>query len=279
MMGWLIEPFQHSFMRQALLASLIIGITCSSLGVYVVLRRMAFLGDAIAHTTLPGLVIAYLNRWNLLAGAIVAGVVTAVGIGWISRGQRLREDTAIGVLYSGMFALGIVLISRVKSFRDFSHMLFGNILGVTTADLIGITIVGILVCGCLWLISKELMLTTVDPHHAKTIGLSAEAVRYLLLVLMALAVVTGIQSVGVVMTTALIVTPAATATLLTRKLRATFLWAACFSSFSSLIGLYASYYLSISSGGAIVLTCTILFGIVFVATGRNTPDRPSLADN
>lgn len=266
-------------MRQALLASLIIGITCSSLGGYVVLRRMAFLGDAIAHTTLPGLVIAYLNRWNLLAGAIVAGVLTAVGIGWISRGQRLREDTAIGVLYSGMFALGIVLISRVKSFRDFSHILFGNILGVTTADLIGITIVGILVCGCLWLISKELMLTTFDPHHAKTIGLSAEAVRYLLLVLMALAVVTGIQSVGVVMTTALIVTPAATATLLTRKFRATFLWAACFSSFSSLIGLYASYYLSISSGGAIVLTCTILFGIVFVATGRNTPDRPSFADN
>lgn len=225
MIDWLIEPFQHAFMRQALLASLMIGITCSSLGVYVVLRRMAFLGDANAHTTLPGLVIAYLNRWNLLIGAIVAGVVTALGIGWLSRGQRLREDTAIGVFYSGMFAWGIVLISRVKSYRDFSHLVFGNILGVTTSDLIGNAVVGIVVFGCLWLVNKELILSTVDPHHAPAIGLSAEAVRYLLLVSIALAVVTGIQSVGVVMTTALIVTPAATATLLTKKIQWMFIWA------------------------------------------------------
>ncbi len=264
-MNFLFEPFQHAFMRQALLASVLVGATCSLLGVYVVLRRMAFLGDAVAHTTLPGLVIAYLNRWNLFLGAVIAAVITALGIGWLSQRQKIREDTAIGVLFSGMFSLGIVLISRAKSYRDFSHMLFGNILGVTTGDLIGIAVVSALVIGTLLLFQKELALTTVDPLHGQVIGLSAERMRYGLLVLLALAVVTGIQAVGVALTTALLVTPAATASLVTRRLR-TMLWLSLGCSIlSSVAGLYASYYLSISSGGAIVLACTVIFGVVFVA--------------
>ena len=264
-MHWLVEPLAHHFMRQALLASVLVGATCSLLGVYVVLRRMAFLGEAVAHTTLPGLVIAYLNRWNLLVGAILAAVLAALGIGWLSRGQKLREDTAIGVVFSGMFALGIVMITRTKSYRDFSHMLFGNVLGVTSADLWGIGIVCAIVCGTLLLVGKELMLTTVDPLHARTIGLSAERLRYLLLILLALAVVTGIQAVGVVLTTALMVTPAATASIITRRLRWMFVWAVLMACLSSLMGLYASYYWSVSSGGAIVLACTGMFGIVFLA--------------
>ena len=266
MLNWLIEPLQHGFMRQALLASVLVGLTCSSLGVYVVLRRMAFLGDAIAHTTLPGLVIAYLNRWSLLGGAIVSAVITAVGIGWLSRHQRLREDTAIGVVFSGMFALGIVMVSRAQSYRDFSHMLFGNVLGVSQSDLIGISVVCVVVLGTLFMINKEMAITTIDPHHAQTIGISAERMRYLLLVMLALAIVAGIQSVGVVMTTALMVTPAATASLLTRQLRGMFLWSGFLSILSNVTGLYASYYLSISSGGAIVLSCTALFGITFIGT-------------
>jgi ABC-type Mn2+/Zn2+ transport system permease subunit len=263
-MDWLLEPLQHAFMRQALLASLLVGATCSLLGVYVVLRRMAFLGEAVAHTTLPGLVIAYLNQWNLLLGAVLAAITAAVGIGWLSRRQRLREDTAIGVVFTGMFALGIVLISRTQSYRDFSHMLFGNVLGVTNADLVGIAIVCGLVLISLLLVNKELMLTTVDPLHARTIGLSDERLRYILLILMALAVVTGIQSVGVVLTTALIVTPAATASILTDRLKWMFFWSVTFASLSSVAGLYASFYFSVSSGGAIVLTCSCLFGLVFV---------------
>lgn len=263
MMSWLLEPLEFAFMRQALLASLLVGITCSLLGVYVVLRRMAFLGEAIAHTTLPGIVIAYLNRWNLLIGAVLAAVLAAMGIGWLSRGSRLKEDTAIGIVFSGMFALGVVLINRTKSYRDFSHMLFGDVLGVTQGDLIGIAIVCGIVCLSLWLLGKELMLTTVDPLHAQTIGLSPEKMRYTLLVLLALAVVTGIQAVGVVLTTSLMITPAATASLMTRRLPWMFAWATFFACLSSLIGLYASYYWSISSGGAIVLACTTLFGVVF----------------
>ena len=266
MLNWLIEPLQHGFMRQALLASVLVGITCSSLGVYVVLRRMAFLGDAIAHTTLPGLVIAYLNRWSLLGGAIISAIITALGIGWLSRNQRLREDTAIGVVFSGMFALGIVMVSKAQSYRDFSHMLFGNVLGVTQSDLIGIGIVSIVVLGTLFAFNKELALATIDPHHAQTIGLSSQRMRYLLLVILALAIVAGIQSVGVVMTTALMVTPAATASLITRQLSGMFVCSGVLSVLSNCIGLYASFYLSISSGGAIVLACTILFGVVYAVT-------------
>lgn len=263
-MNWLLEPWQHAFMRQALLASWLVGATCSLLGVYVVLRRLAFLGDAVAHTTLPGLVIAYLNRWNLLLGAVVAAVTTAIGIGWLSRGRRLREDTAIGIAFSGMFALGVVLISRVKSFRDFSHMLFGNVLGVSRTDLLGIAVVFAIVCGVLVLLHKELLLTTVDPLHGRTIGLSTERLRYVLLILLALAVVTGIQAVGVVLTTALMITPAATAGLLTKRLGAMFGWSVLSSSLAGVLGLYASYYASISSGGAIVLASTLLFAAAFV---------------
>lgn len=265
-MTLLLEPLQHTFMRQALLASVLVGATCSLLGVYVVLRRMAFMGDAVAHTTLPGLVIAYLNHWNLFVGAVIAAVITALGIGWLSQRQKIREDTAIGVFFSGMFSLGIVLISRARSYRDFSHMLFGNILGVTTGDLIGIAVVSVVVIGSLLLLQKELTLTTVDPLHGQVIGLSAERMRYALLVLLALAVVTGIQAVGVALTTALLVTPAATASLVTRRLKAMLWVSLVVSTLSSVVGLYASYYLSIASGGAIVLSCTAVFGLVFLAS-------------
>lgn len=263
-MNFLIEPFEYPFMQHALIGSLLISITCAVLGVYVVLRRMAFIGDAVSHTTLPGLVIAYLNQWNLLIGAVLAAVTTAIGIGWLSQRQHLREDTAIGIMFTGMFALGIVLISTVNSYRDFSHMLFGNILGVTTADLISMAVVAMLVLGVLALLHKELMLASVDPSHARSIGLNPSGLRYVLLVLLAFAVVAGIQAVGVVLTSALLVTPAATAALLTRRLIPMMIIASAIACLSSVIGLYLSFYMSISSGGAIVLTCTGIFTLIFV---------------
>jgi manganese/iron transport system permease protein len=263
-MNVLIEPFEYPFMQHALIGSLLISITCAVLGVYVVLRRMAFIGDAVSHTTLPGLVIAYLNQWNLLIGAVLAAVTTAIGIGWLSQRQNLREDTAIGIMFTGMFALGIVMISTVNSYRDFSHMLFGNILGVTTNDLTSMAVVAVVVLGVLMLLHKELMLASVDPSHARSIGLNPSFLRYVLLVLLAFAVVAGIQAVGVVLTSALLVTPAATAALLTRRLVHMMIIACVIACISSLVGLYLSFYLSISSGGAIVLTCTGIFTLIFV---------------
>ncbi|MFO0906719.1 MAG: metal ABC transporter permease [Pirellulales bacterium] len=263
-MNWLFEPLQHAFLRQALLASLLVGATCSLLGVHVLLRRMTFFGDAIAHTTLPGLVIAYLNRWNLFLGAVVAALLAAIGISWLCRRRRLHEDAAIGVTLSGMFALGVVLISRTRSFRDFSHMLFGNVLAVTSSDLLGILLVFLLVVTTLWLLHKELLVSTLDPVHSSTIGLNVERIRDALLVLLALGVVTGIQAVGVVLTTALMITPAATASLITRRLTPMLICSVVNSSLACIVGLYASYYWSVSSGGAIVLSSTLLFGLVLV---------------
>ncbi len=266
-MNWLVQPLTYPFMQQALLSGMLISVTCAVLGVYVVLRRMAFIGDAVAHTTLPGLVIAYLNRWNLLFGAVLAAVTTAIGIGWLSRRRQLREDTAIGIMFTGMFALGIVIMSRSQSYRDFSHMLFGNILGVTNADLIAIAVVAVIVIGVLVLLHKEMVLTSVDPTHAQVIGLSAGRLRYVLLILLALAVVTGIQAVGVVLTSAMLITPAATAALLTKRLRNMMIVASIMACASTATGLYLSFYLSISSGGAIVLTCTAVFTLVFIIQG------------
>ncbi|MCK6625419.1 MAG: metal ABC transporter permease [Anaerolineae bacterium] len=263
-MDWLIDPLQYAFMRSGLLAALLVGLTCASLGVYVVLRHMAFIGDALAHTVLPGLVVAYLNRWNLFGGAVVAGVLTALGIGWLSRRQEVREDTAIGILFTGMFALGILLISTVRSFRDLSHILFGDILGVTATDLGLIAGVAVLVLLILALFHKELELTSFDPTHAQVIGLRPDTIRYGLLVLLALTVVVGIQAVGVVLTNALLITPAATASLLTNRLPRMMVIATVVAMISGLVGLYASYHFSVSSGAAIVLTCTACFGLAWL---------------
>jgi manganese/iron transport system permease protein len=266
MLDWLLEPLSFGFIRTALLASTLVGLTCACVGVYVVLRRMAFIGDALAHTALPGVVVAYLNGWNMFAGAVVAGMVTAFGIGWFSRRQSIREDTAIGVLFTGMFALGILLISTVRSFRDFTHILFGDILGVTPEDLAlmaGVAGVTLLV---LLFFHKELELSSYDPQHAEVIGIQPDRMRMLLLMLLALTVVTSIQVVGVVLTSALLVTPAAAASLLTKRLPQMMLIAALIAVGAGFVGLYASYYATVSSGAAIVLTCTACFGAAWAAS-------------
>jgi manganese/iron transport system permease protein len=262
-MDWLIEPFRLPFMQTAALAAILVGITCATLGVYVVLRRMAFIGDALSHTVLPGLVVAYLNQWNLFGGAVIASVLTALGIGWLSRRQAVREDTAIGVLFTGMFALGILLMSTVRSFRDFSHILFGYILGVTGDQLLIIAGIAVVILVTLLVMHKELELSSFDPVHAQVIGLRVDRLRYVLLILMALAVVAAVQAVGVVLTSALLVVPAAAASLISKRLPTMMLLAVLIAVFSSLIGLIFSYRVDVSSGAAIVLTCIACFAVAW----------------
>jgi len=277
-MGWLIDPFRYPFMQHALLAAVLIGITCAVLGVYVVQRRMAFVGDAMAHTTLPGLVVAHLWGWNLAVGGLAAAVVTAVCIAWVSRRQQVKEDTAIGVVFTGMFAVGVLLMSRTRSYRDLSHMLFGNVLGVTTQDLYLIAGVAIVVLLTLWLFHKELELTSFDPTHAEVIGLKAGLMRLLLLGLLALDVVTGIQAVGVILTNALLVTPAAAAALVTDNFPRRMLIAAGLATGCAAAGLVASYLLEASSGASMVLACTaafILSGLIASAARMIRPTNPS----
>ncbi len=261
----LIDPFvRFQFMRNSLLAIVLVGMVCAVIGVYVVLRRMAFIGDALAHTILPGIVFAYLNQLNLFIGATVAGLLTALGIGWLSRRESVREDTAIGIMFTFMFALGILLMSSVRSFRDFSHILFGNILGVTPTDIGLIAAVAVIVIGSLALFHKEFELTSFDPTHARVIGLRADRMRYWLLILLALTVVTAIQAVGVVLTSAMLVTPAAAASLLTNRLPRMMFLAAGIAVFSGVVGLYASYRFNVASGASIVLACTVFFGAAWV---------------
>ena len=210
---------------------------------------------------LPGIVAAYLLGWSLLLGAGVAALLTALGVGSLSQRRALREDTAIGVVMTGMFALGIAMMSAAGSFRDLSGILFGDLLGVTGLDMVLLFGLVLLVLSTLFVFHKELELTSYDPVHAAVIGLNADRVRYGLLVLLALMVVAGIQAVGVVLTGALLVTPAAAASLLTNSLPRMMAVASAIAVFSGVFGIYASYYMDVASGPAIVLACSAIFGV------------------
>ena len=269
MIDWLTEPFTLQFMQRALAASLIVGVVCSVLGCFVVLRSMAFLGDALAHAILPGIALAYLLGVNLVAGALVAALVVAFGIGLFSREGTIREDTAIGILFAAALSLGVLLISTVRTYAtDLTHILFGNVLGVTGADLWLTGGLAALVLVVLLVLYKEFVLAAFDPVLAHTLGRRPELTRSLMLVLLALTIVVSLQTVGVGLVAAMLVTPAATASLLTRRLPTMMAVSAAIGALSSVVGLYLSYYLDVASGAAIVLTATALFVVAFLIAPR-----------
>lgn len=259
MLEWLAEPLQFAFVLRGLLAGLLAALACASLSAFVVWRGMAFVGDALAHAILPGIVVAYALGISLFIGALGSAVLAVAGIGLFSQRGQLREDTAIGVIFAGFFALGILLLSRMVSFQDLGHILFGNILGVSLNDLVAMgVVVGLVLLG-LGLAFKELMVTSFDPAHAVAIGLSPELLRYGLLLLLALTTVVAIQTVGVVLVLALLVTPGAAASMLSRRMGVIMLLSVLFSIASTVVGFYASYYGDVSSGAAIVLSLTVIF--------------------
>jgi manganese/iron transport system permease protein len=267
--AWLTDPFTLEFMQRALAASLIVGVLCSVIGCFVVLRAMAFLGDALAHAILPGVAIAYLLGANLLVGALVAAVLVAVGIGLFSRRGGVKEDTAIGILFAAALALGVVLISTVRSYAtDLTHILFGNVLGVSAGDLWLTGILALIVLAVLFLYFKEFQLASFDPVLAHVLGRRPEALRFAMLILLALTIVVSLQTVGVGLVAAMLVTPAATAYLLTRRLAAMMAVSAVIGAISSVAGLYVSYYLDVASGAAVVLTATAAFLVAYVAAPR-----------
>lgn len=268
-MNWLLEPLQYAFMLRGLLAALLVGILCAIMGTYVVIRGMAFLGDAMAHAILPGVAIAYLLQGNLLLGALFAAVLIALGIGIFSKGGMVKEDTAIGILFAAALALGVAIISSIQTYAvDLSHILFGHILGVSTSDLWLTAGLGICVLLVVAFNFKQFMVISFDPVLAATLRLPAEFLRNLLLLLLAVTVVVSLQTVGVSLAVAMLVTPAAAAYLLTRRLFPMMVVSAVIGASSSLIGLYLSYYLNIVSGSAIVLTATGIFLVVFLFNPR-----------
>ncbi len=265
MIEWLVSPLSFAFMQRGLLAALIVGVLCAVVGCYVVLRSMAFLGDALAHAVLPGVAIAYLMGGNLTVGALVAAVLVALGISFFTRQGAIKEDTAIGILFSAALSLGIVLISTVRTYAvDLSHILFGNVLGVSSDDLWLTGGVGVLVILTVILFYKPFLVISFDPILAATLRLPAEFFRTLLMVLLALTIVVSMQTVGVGLAAAMLVTPGATAYLLTRRLSSMMLLSAGLGAAASLVGLYVSYYVNVASGAAVVLTATVFFLLAFL---------------
>jgi len=266
---WLAEPLAFDFMQRGLAASVMVGVLCALVGCYVVLRSMAFLGDALAHAILPGVAVSYLLKGNLIFGALGAAVAVALGIGLFSRRGRIREDTAIGILFAAALALGVAMISTMKTYAvDLTHILFGNVLGVSREDLWLTAALGLVVVCTVLLLYKQFLLISFDPVLAKTLGLRVELLRNLLLVLIAVTVVVSLQSVGVGLVAAMLVTPAATAHLLTRRLPVMMALAAGIGAVSSVAGLYLSYSIDIASGAAVVLVSTLIFVVAFAFAPR-----------
>jgi manganese/iron transport system permease protein len=268
MIDFILEPLQYAFMVRGLIAAVMVGIVCAVVGTYVVLRGMAFFGDALAHAILPGIAVGYLvgdgARGPLFWWALIAAILSSLGIGAISRSTKIKEDTAIGIIFAGTFALGVALISTVRSYTvDLAHFLFGDVLGVRSSDLILIAVFGGLVVLTILAFYKEFMVLSFDPILAATLRLPVRLLEMLLLVLIAVTIVVSLQTVGVALMVAMLVTPAASAYLLTKRLPVMMALAASIASISGVIGLYFSYYLSIASGSAIVLTCTAIFALVW----------------
>jgi len=273
LLSFLIEPFQYSFMLRGLWASLIVGVVCPILGAYVVLRGMAFFGDALAHIILPGVVIAFLLGLPYAVGALIFGVLAALLIGFISRRTDIKNDTAIGVVFAGAFALGIALISLQRSYAvDLTHILFGDLLGVSNSDLMLMGILGFLVLVTVFAFYKEFLVLSFDPILAKTLRLPVNFLQNLLLVLLAVVIVISLQAVGVALVLAMLVTPASSAYLLTRRLPNMMLLGALIGALSSVLGLYLSFYINVASGASIVLVATAIFAIIFVVA----PQRGAL---
>jgi ABC-type Mn2+/Zn2+ transport system permease subunit len=261
----LLTPLTYAFIQRGLLAALMVGVLCSVIGCYIVLRSMAFLGDAMAHAVLPGVAVAYLLGRNLTLGALAAALIVAVGVGLFSRRGAIKEDTAIGVLFAAALSLGVVLISSIRTYAvDLSHILFGNVLGVSSLDLWLTAGLGAVILIAILVFYQPFLVISFDPVLAATLRMRVGFYNNLLLVLLALTIVISMQTVGVGLVAAMLVTPAATAFLLVRRLPTMMALSGLIGGFSSLAGLFASYHLNVASGAAIVLTTTIIFLLAFL---------------
>jgi ABC-type Mn2+/Zn2+ transport system permease subunit len=269
---FLLAPFQYEYMQRAFVAALVVGTLCSTIGTYVVLRKLSFIGDGIAHASFAGIVVAYLRGLDYYVGALIVAIVTALGIGFVNRRGRVSLDTAIGVLFTGAFALGVFLMSRVPHYNvDLQSFLFGNILGVSREDLWLILGLALVVVVSLALLYRALLYTTFDPVVAQASGIRAGFVEYALLVLLAITIIISLEAVGIVLVAALLVTPAATAFQLTRRFTRMLVLSGAIGAFCAVAGLYASYYLQSASGATIVLLATILFFVAMAVGRRRMP--------
>ena len=265
---WLLDPLTHDFMRRALMVSALVGGVCGLLSCYMTLKGWALMGDAVSHAVMPGVVVAYALGLPFSLGAFVFGVGSVALIGFIKQKSRFKEDTVIGLVFTGFFALGLVLVSKIKSNIDLMQILFGSPLGISRSDVNQTLIISFIVISILLIFRKDLMLYCFDAKHARSIGINTGILHYLLLTLLSLSAVVGLQTVGIILVVAMLITPGATAYLLTDRFDQMTLLAVISSSFSSIIGVYISYWSDIETGGSIVLVQTLIFLIAFLFAPR-----------
>jgi iron/zinc/copper transport system permease protein len=254
---------QYGFLQKALLTSIMVGVICGVIGCFIILRGMALMGDAISHAVLPGVAFSYMIGMNYFIGAVITGVITAIGIGFVSQNSRIKHDMAIGIMFTSVFAVGIILVTFMKSSADLYHILFGNVLSVRSSDMWMTLVIGIVIISLVYLFYKELLVSTFDPTMAQSYGLPNKLIHYGLMILLTMVTVASLQTVGIILVVAMLITPAATAYLLTNRLWIMIYLAAGIGALSSVIGLYFSFTYNLASGATIVLVAAFLFGLAF----------------
>ncbi|WP_106496730.1 metal ABC transporter permease [Lentibacillus sp. Marseille-P4043] len=265
-----IEAIMHyEFLQKALLTSIMVGIICGVIGCFIVLRGMALMGDAISHAVLPGVAVSYFLGINFFFGAVFTGVLTAIGIGYISQNSRIKNDSSIGIVFTSAFALGIILITLMKSSTDLYHILFGNVLAVRPSDMWMTLVIGLIVLVSVYVFYKELLVTSFDPTMAQAYGLPNKLIHYFLMTLLTMVTVASLQTVGIILVVAMLITPAATAYLLTNRLSTMIFLSSGFGVIAAVICLYISYKANLASGATIVLVATILFFITFIISPKH----------
>ncbi len=268
-MNWL-TPLQYPFMVEALMISALVGSVCAVLSCYLVLKGWSLMGDAISHAVLPGIVIAYMLGLPLAVGAFAAGLFCATATGWIKASTRIKEDTVMGIVFTGMFAFGLVLFTKVQTDAHLNHILFGNILGIERADLLQTIIAAVMTLSVVLIMRKDLMLFCFDPAHARAIGLNTTLMHYVLLSLLSGTIVASMQAVGIILVVAMLVTPGCTARLLTDRFDRMLMIATASSVLASCLGVYVSFFINGTTGACIVLAQTLLFVLAFAFSKYTT---------
>lgn len=263
-MEFLSDLMHYEFLQKALFTSIMVGVICGVIGCFIVLRGMSLMGDAISHAVLPGVAISYMLGINFFYGAVLTGMLTALGIGYVNQNSRIKNDSAIGIVFTAAFALGVILIAQAKSSTDLNSILFGNVLSVRTSDMWMTLMIGAIVLLVVILFYKELLVSTFDPTMSAAYGLPNQFIHYVLMTLLTMVTVASLQTVGIILVVAMLITPASTAYLLTNRLSVMIVLSASFGVLSAVIGLYFSFVHNLPSGAVIVLVTTVLFAIAFV---------------
>ena len=272
--NWFYEPFSFAFMQQALYTALLVSIVCALLSCYLVLKGWSLMGDAISHAVLPGIVIAFILGLPLAIGAFVAGIFCAFATGYLKEYSRLKEDTVMGIVFSGMFAFGLILFVKVETDQHLNHILFGNLLGVTAAEFRVTFWISLITFAVVFLRRKDFLLYCFDPIQAAVAGLSVRKLHYLLLVLLALTIISAMQVVGVILVVALLIAPGITAFSLTKRFSRMLVIAIAVSIFSTLFGTIISYHLDSATGPTIVLMQSCCFILALACSAwRNRSNK------